>query len=158
MPVRYASAPWSPYRLAVPPGPTTESLDRLIVRTGLALQRLTRRAAAAHGLSVTALAVLAALVEVDALSHRDLAGHLRLAPATLTPVLDALEADGALTRVRDGADRRVVRVAITRHGRDRHATAAAGVARAVGALPGPAREEEALIRLHLVSLLDAMDD
>jgi DNA-binding MarR family transcriptional regulator len=156
--VRYVSAPSRPYRLAVPPGTATEPLDRLIVRTGLALQRLTRKTAAAHGLSATALDVLAALVDVDALSHRDLAGTLRLAPATLTPVLDTLEAQGALRRVRDGADRRIVRVAITRHGRERHAAAAAGVARAVGALPGPAREEEALIRAHLVGLLDAMDD
>ncbi|GAA5112036.1 MarR family winged helix-turn-helix transcriptional regulator [Pseudonocardia adelaidensis] len=139
-------------------GPATEPLDRLIVRAGLALQRLTRQAAAAHGLSATALAVLAALVEVDALSHRDLAGCLRLAPATLTPVLDALEADGALKRVRDGADRRIVRVAITPHGRDRHAAAAAGVARAVAALPEPAPDAAALIRAHLHGLLQAMDE
>lgn len=128
------------------------------MRTGLALQRLSRKAAAAHGLSVTALAVLAALIEVEALSHRDLAGHLRLAPATLTPVLDALEGDGALRRVRDGADRRIVRVAITRRGRDRHTAAAAGVARAVGVLPGPAMAEEPLIRAYLSGLLQAVDD
>ncbi|MHA6617307.1 MarR family winged helix-turn-helix transcriptional regulator [Pseudonocardia sp. DLS-67] len=142
----------------MPPGSATEPLDRLIVRAGLALQRLTRKAAAAHGLSVTALAVLAALIEVEALSHRDLAGRLRLAPATLTPVLDALEGDGALRRVRDGADRRIVRVAITRRGRDRHTAAAAGVARAVGALPGPAMAEEPLIRAYLSGLLQAVDD
>jgi DNA-binding MarR family transcriptional regulator len=127
------------------------------MRTGSALQRVTRKAAAAHGLSATALDVLAVLVEHDELSHRDLAGHLRLAPATLTPVLDALEAEGALNRVRDGTDRRVVRVSITRHGRERHAAAAAGVAAAVAALPGPSPEQEALIRVHLLDLLDAME-
>lgn len=139
------------------PGPVTEPLDRLLVRTGLALQRFTRRAAAAHGLSATALDVLAALVELDELSHRDLAGHLRLAPATLTPVLDTLEAAGALTRVRDGVDRRVVRVSITPAGRERYAVVAAGVAEAVAGLPEPQPDQEALIRAHLLGLLHAVD-
>jgi DNA-binding MarR family transcriptional regulator len=141
-------------------GPAAEPLDRLLVRTGLALQRATRRAAAAHGLSATALDVLAALVELDEggeLSHRDLAGYLRLAPATLTPVLDGLEAEGALSRVRDAADRRVVRVSITPHGRERHAVAAAGVAAAVAALPEPACDHAAVIRAYLVGLLDAIE-
>jgi DNA-binding MarR family transcriptional regulator len=144
----------------VHPGPATEPLERLLVRTGLALQRFTRRAAAAHGLSGTGLDVLAALVELDEraeLSQRDLAGHLRLAPATLTPVLDALEAAGALARVRDGADRRVVRVLITPRGRERYAAAAAGVAEAVAGLPAPSPRQAALIRVHLLRLLDAVD-
>jgi DNA-binding MarR family transcriptional regulator len=154
------SAPLPPYGLAVHPGIATEPLDRLLVRTGLALQRVTRKAAAAHGLSATALDVLGALVELDdrhELSHRDLAGHLRLAPATLTPVLDGLEAEGALNRVRDAADRRVVRVSITPHGREWHAAAAAGVATAVAALPAPATDHAAVIRAHLVGLLDAIE-
>lgn len=139
-------------------GPATESLDRLLVRAGQALQRFSRRTAAAHGLSATALAVLDVLVRHDAPSHRDLAGRLRLAPATLTPVLDALEATGALTRVRDGDDRRVVQVAITESGRKRFAVAVADVAEALARLPRPSPEEEVLIRAHLRVLLDAIDD
>jgi DNA-binding MarR family transcriptional regulator len=141
----------------VPPAPAPEPLDRLVVRAGLALQRVVRQAAAAHGLSATALDVLAALADRDDVSHRDLAGHLRLAPATLTPVLDALEAEGALTRVRDGRDRRVVRISITERGRQRHAVAAAGVAAAVAALPQPAAGEAPVIRAHLIHLLDAVE-
>jgi DNA-binding MarR family transcriptional regulator len=141
----------------VDPSPATEPLDRLLVRTGLALQRFTRQAAAAHGLSATALDVLGALIDLDEVSHRDLAGHLRLAPATLTPVLDALEAAGALIRVRDGTDRRIVRVSITQAGRERCAAAAAGVAEAVGTLPAPSPEQAATIRAHLLDLLDAVD-
>jgi DNA-binding MarR family transcriptional regulator len=137
--------------------PAPEPLDRLLVRAGLALQRFTRRAAAAHGLSATALDVLGALVEHDELSHRDLAGVLRLTPATLTPVLDALEAAGALARVRDGADRRVVRVSISEEGRQRYAAAATGVAAAVGGLPAPPPDQAELIRAHLLDLLDAVD-
>jgi DNA-binding MarR family transcriptional regulator len=144
----------------VHPGPATEPLDQLLVRAGQALRRFTQRAAAAHGLSATGLEVLAALAELDEfdeLSHRDLAGRLRLAPATLTPVLDALEAEGALTRARDRADRRLVRVCITQRGRERHAAAAAGVAEALAWLPEPSPEQAALIRMHLLSLLDAVD-
>ena len=137
--------------------PATEPLDRLLVRTGLAVQRFTRRVAAAHGLSATALDVLGALVELDEVSHRDLAGTLRLAPATLTPVLDALERAGALARVRDGSDRRVVRVSITERGRQRYAAASAGVTDAVARLPTPSGEQGELIRAHLLDVLEAVD-
>jgi DNA-binding MarR family transcriptional regulator len=141
----------------VHPGPATEPLDRLLVRTGQALRRFVQRAAAARGLSVTALEVLGALVEHDGLSHRDLAGRLRLAPATLTPVLDALEAAGALTRVRDGADRRVVRVSITDRGWERYVAVAGDVERAVAELPEPSPAQAAAIRAHLLDLLAAVD-
>jgi DNA-binding MarR family transcriptional regulator len=129
----------------------------LLVRAGLAVQRFTRSVAAAHGLSATALDVLGALVELDEVSHRDLAGHLRLAPATLTPVLDALEGAGAVTRVRDGTDRRVVRLSITRLGRERYAEAATAVAAAVAGLPAPSPGQAELVRAHLLELLDALD-
>ncbi|HLU56276.1 MAG TPA: MarR family transcriptional regulator [Pseudonocardia sp.] len=135
----------------------TEPLVRLLVRAGAALQRYTRSAAAAHGLSATALEVLGALVELGEVSQRDLAGHLRLAPATLTPVLDGLERAGSVTRVRDGVDRRVVRAAITPRGRERWSTAVTGVAAAVAALPAPAPAQAELIRAHLLDLLDALD-
>jgi DNA-binding MarR family transcriptional regulator len=139
----------------VPPEP--EPLDRLLVRAGLGLQRFTRSVAAARGLSATAVDVLGVLAGLDEVSHRDLAGHLRLAPATLTPVLDALEGAGAVTRVRDGTDRRVVRVSITGPGRERYAEAAAAVTTAVAGLPAPSPDQAALIRAHLLDLLDALD-
>jgi DNA-binding MarR family transcriptional regulator len=141
-------------------GPATEPLDQLLVRAGQALRRFTQRAAAAHGLSATGLEVLAALAELDEfdeLSQRDLAGRLRLAPATLTPVLDALEAEGALTRARDRTDRRLVRIAVTPRGRELYAAAAAGVAEVLAGLPEPSPEQAVLIRTHLLNLLDAVD-
>lgn len=163
MTVRYVPARSPTYRRPVHPGPSTEPLDQLIVRAGQAVRRFTQRAAAAHGLSATGLEVLAALAELDKLdkldelSHRDLAGRLRLAPATLTPVLDALEAEGALTRARDRTDRRLVRISITQSGRERHAAAAAGVAEALAGLPEPSPEQAVLIRTHLLNLLDAVE-
>jgi DNA-binding MarR family transcriptional regulator len=137
--------------------PEAERLDRLLLRTGQGLQRWTQRLAAAHGLTATALDVLRVLVAHDAASQRDLAGELRLAPATLTPVLDALETAGALMRVRDGSDRRVVRVSVTPSGRERYAVAVAGVENAVGALPRPPPEHERIIRDYLRTLLAAVD-
>jgi DNA-binding MarR family transcriptional regulator len=144
----------------VHPERSTEPLDQLLVRAGQALRRFTQRAAAAHGLSATGLEVLAALAELDnleELSQRDLAGRLRLAPATLTPVLDALEAEGALARARDRTDRRLVRISITPRGRELCAAAAAGVAEALAGLPEPSPEQAVLIRTHLLDLLDAVD-
>jgi DNA-binding MarR family transcriptional regulator len=141
----------------VHPEPATEPLERLLVRTGHALQRVTRRAVATHDLSTTGLEVLRALVEHDGPSHRDLAGSLRLAPATLTPVLDALEAAGALTRTRDHADRRIVRVSITEGGRRRYAAAVQAVRRDTGRLPRASAQDAAIIRAHLLALLEAAD-
>jgi DNA-binding MarR family transcriptional regulator len=141
----------------VHPERSTEPLDQLLVRAGQALRRFTQRAAAAHGLSATGLEVLAALAVLDDLSQRDLAGRLRLAPATLTPVLDALEAEGALTRARDRTDRRLVRIAVTPRGRELYAAAAAGVAEVLAGLPEPSPEQAVLIRTHLLNLLDAVD-
>ncbi|TQM15134.1 HAD superfamily hydrolase (TIGR01509 family) [Pseudonocardia kunmingensis] len=127
------------------------------MRTAQALQRRTRRAAAALGLTATGLEVLGVLVLHDAPSQRDLAGHLRLAPATLTPVLDALEERGALQRVRDAADRRVVRVSVTARGRELCTEASAGVERLLAGLPRPGPERVAVVREHLLELLAALD-
>jgi DNA-binding MarR family transcriptional regulator len=138
-------------------GPGAEPLERLLVRTAQALQRRTRRRVAELGLTVTALEVLGVLVAHDAPSQRDLAGHLRLAPATLTPVLDALEAQGALARARDAADRRVVRVSVTARGRQLCGEATAAVEGVLAGLPRPAPEQAAVVRAHLLELLEALD-
>jgi DNA-binding MarR family transcriptional regulator len=136
--------------------PEPDQLERLLLRTGLALHRWTQRVAAAHGMSATGLDVLRVLVVRAASSQRDLAGELRLTPATLTPVLDALETAGAITRVRDATDRRVVRVSVTASGRERYAVAVAGVHRAVGGLPRPSPQHERMIRNYLLGVLDAV--
>jgi DNA-binding MarR family transcriptional regulator len=120
-------------------------LEQLVVRAGREVQRAVERAASSAGTSATGMAVLAALEECGPLSQRDLAGHVRVSPATLTPVMDALEAAGALTRERDRTDRRVVRASVTPHGRGLRAAAASAVRRAVEQRlprpePGPVRE------------------
>jgi DNA-binding MarR family transcriptional regulator len=98
----------------VPPDP---SLDRLVSAAGAAVDGLRRRIVAAHDLSTTAFDLLRALDhEAAPRTQRDLAARLRIAPASLTPHLVDLEARGLLTRVRDGGDRRIVRVRPTARG------------------------------------------
>jgi MarR family transcriptional regulator, organic hydroperoxide resistance regulator len=104
------------------------ALDRLVVLAGREVQRATERAAAAEGLGATAVRVLAAVVDRDPVAQRDLAGQVGVSPATLTPVMDRLEAMGALTRERDRTDRRLVRAAITPRGRELLRAASAAVA------------------------------
>jgi DNA-binding MarR family transcriptional regulator len=139
------------------PGPAALPLDRLVVRAGRELQRATERAAAGAGVSVTGMGILAVLEEYGPLSHRDLAGHVRVSPATLTPVVDALEAAGALTRERDRADRRVVRAAVTPYGRRLRTAAAAAVQReVVRRLPRP--ESVGAVREFLQSVVVTFAD
>jgi DNA-binding MarR family transcriptional regulator len=166
----------------MPDAPAEPPLEVLLERVGAAVGRHRRRVAAAHGLTPTALAVLAALDGVGAggpvggrgdparapsdhdpagapshhdqnraPSHRELAGRLGLSPATLTPVLDALETTGAVRRQRDRTDRRVVRVHRTPAGRAR-------LARAPSArLPQPDPDVEAAVRAWLRTVLAAAE-
>ncbi len=129
-------------------------LEELVARAGAAVDRHRRRIAAGHGLTPTAIAVLAALDEKarPAPSHRELAGRVALTPATLTPVLDALEAAGEVVRRRDGVDRRVVRLHRTAAGRARLARATP-----VSGLPRPAPEVEPAVRAYLLAVLAAAD-
>jgi len=153
----------------MPDDPAQLPLEVLLERVGAAVTRHRRRAAAAHGLTPTAMAVLAALGGVepdepgrvracggtsdpaDAPSHRELAGRLGLSPGTLTPVLDALEAAGDVRRERDHADRRVVRLHRTAAGRIR-------LERAPSArLPRPAPEVDRAVRAWLLAVLAAAE-
>lgn len=134
------------------------ALARLLPRAGQAIGRGYRHAVAAHGLTPASIGVLRLLVEGGPASHRELAAALGVAPGTLTPVVDALERAGSVTRKRDGVDRRVVRVAISAAGRARFAAASAQVARTFGErLPQPPPEHDAIVRGYLLSVLDALD-
>jgi MarR family transcriptional regulator, organic hydroperoxide resistance regulator len=128
-------------------------LEVLLPRVGAAVARHHRRLAARHGLTPTAIGVLAALDRDDAPSHRELAGRLGLSPATLTPVLDALEADGRIRRDRDAADRRVVRLRRTAAGRQRLAAAGDHLP----PLPLPSPEHEPALRAYLLAVLAAVE-
>lgn len=132
-------------------------LGKLLAWAGGAVARDFQRLAAEHGLSPTALGVLGGLGSRDGVSHRELAGHLCLTPATLTPVVDALEAAGEVRRARDAQDRRVVRLFLTPAGRERLLTTSGQVAmRFRERMPVPPAEHEKIIRDYLCAVLAAV--
>lgn len=112
----------TPHRLVPAPDPVdgpAESLADLVVRAGAAVLAERRRRTGGHGLGVTGFAVLDVLERCGGLAQRELAARVRVAPTSLTPVVDVLEAAGLVVRRGDPADRRVRLVALTGAGRDR---------------------------------------
>ena len=133
------------------------TLDQLLSRAGGAVQGHYRRTVARHGATGTAVSVLGVLAHADGLSQRELAGRVGLTPATLTPVLDALEHEGRIGRERDTSDRRIVRLTITDAGRAYVRSVSTEVAAALRArLPRPPAEHEPIIRDYLVAVLSAV--
>jgi DNA-binding MarR family transcriptional regulator len=65
------------------------------------------------GLTHPQYLVMLALWEDSPRSLRDLAAELALEPATLSPLVKRLEAQGLVTRARRGADERVLDVGLT---------------------------------------------
>lgn len=137
------------------PDPQLMPLHRLLSRVGQAVSRYSRDVVAAHGLTVTSMGVLGVLADGSAVSHRELSGYLGVAPATLTPVVDALEVAGELARERDSADRRVVRLRITECGQRRLADAHGAVVALRSGLPQPPPGEAEVVRAYLLAVLAA---
>jgi DNA-binding MarR family transcriptional regulator len=69
------------------------------------------------GLTYPQYLVMLVLWEQDAILVKDIGARLYLDSGTLTPLLKRLEAAGLLTRTRDPADERQVRIELTGHGR-----------------------------------------
>lgn len=139
--------------------PELMPLGKLLSWTGGALSRLYQRTVAAHGLTSTSIGVLGVLGPGAAVSHRELAARLGVTPATLTPVVDALEAAGDLTRHRDPTDRRVVRLSRTPRGRERLGVAFAQVTETFRVrMPHLAPEQHAVVRDYLLAVLAAVTD
>jgi DNA-binding MarR family transcriptional regulator len=88
------------------------------------------------GLTHPQYLVMLALWEESPRSLRDLAAELALEPATLSPLVKRLEAQGLLTRARRGQDERVLDVGLTPRGvalRERALDVPEQVMRRVGA-------------------------
>lgn len=69
------------------------------------------------GLTVAHVRALFALHQTEAATAGEIAETARLSPASVTAMLDDLERDGIVTRVRSDADRRRVLVTLTDEGR-----------------------------------------
>jgi DNA-binding MarR family transcriptional regulator len=139
--------------------PERMPLGRLIALTGHRLSEHWQQAVADHtDLSRTALMALTAIEAEGRLTHREVAKHCWVRPPTLTPVVDALEANGLLSRQRDTTDRRVVRLRITATGQDALREAWRGIgAQFEGIIPQRQPEEEAAIRNYLLEVLRGLD-
>ncbi|MEH1014090.1 MarR family winged helix-turn-helix transcriptional regulator [Micromonospora sp. CPCC 206060] len=133
-------------------------LGRLLSIAGhLATQRWSRYLAEQHGLTVAGMAALVALHRHGELTHRALADHCFVRPATATGIIDTLERDGLVERRRSDTDRRTIRLALTPAGVDRMAT----IARLIGTNApltsvdaDPA--QAAVIRRFLLELIQTM--
>ncbi|ASW56706.1 MarR family winged helix-turn-helix transcriptional regulator [Plantactinospora sp. KBS50] len=92
-------------------------LGRLVHVAGrLVGQRWSAHLAERHGLTPAGMQVLFALARHGEAGHREIAERCFVRPATLTGIVDTLERGGLVTRRRDPADRRTVRLALTESG------------------------------------------
>ena len=85
-----------------------ESLGRDLVLLAKAIRARLESRLANAGASLPAWGVLSCAIEEQGLSQRQLAERMGIEGATLTRHLDRLEADGLITRQRDGDDRRIL--------------------------------------------------
>ena len=100
--------------------------------------------------------MLVALWERDDRSVRDLGATLGLESNTLTPLLKRLEGSGYLTRTRNPADERQVRVRLTEAGR-RIEDKARGIADCVADASGMDRVELDNLLAGMKTLRDRLD-
>ncbi|MFI0720401.1 MarR family winged helix-turn-helix transcriptional regulator [Streptomyces sp. NPDC021224] len=135
--------------------PTLTALTTyLLSKTGKAARgRLTARLAG-QGRRLWHMAVLAALADFGPHTQRELAERLTIDPSDMVKVLDDLTAADHVTRTRDPADRRRVRVTLTPSGAAALAAQVAEAESVQSALLAPLTPEEAatlhalLLRVH----------
>lgn len=101
-------------------------------------RRLTKGFAAEFGLTGPQLTVLKLLDSLDDLSLSELSERIRAKNSTVTGIVDRMERDGLVVRVRSQEDRRVVHIRLSERGRR--------LARSIAVEP-MAIFEEALARL-----------
>lgn len=85
-------------------------IERLLWNLSGILQRRERDLLAAHQITPPQYEALLALKDSDGLTMGELCRRLHLACSTATDLTDRMERGGLVERVRDAADRRVVRV------------------------------------------------
>ena len=115
----------------MPATPTDDRMQQLdnqlcfaVYSASLAMTRLYKPLLDQLGLTYPQYLVMLVLWEGDGLTVSDLGQRLSLDSGTLTPLLKRLEATGLITRMRDAADERRVRIGLTAAGRRLKAKAA----------------------------------
>ncbi|GAB5376002.1 MAG: MarR family transcriptional regulator [Acuticoccus sp.] len=96
--------------------PLADLLCFSVYATGLAFNRLYRPLLEPMGLTYPQYLVMQLLWAGDGCAVKEIGRTLKLESNTLTPLLKRLEGMGLIARRRDGADERVVRIALTPKG------------------------------------------
>ncbi|RKN44736.1 MarR family winged helix-turn-helix transcriptional regulator [Streptomyces hoynatensis] len=133
-------------------------LLRLFTRAHKLLRAASDEAMSRHGVRVGQNLLLEVLWETDGLTPGELAQRLRVATPTIVKSTARMEAAGLLTKRRDPADARLVRLHLTERGRaarepvqaaraelERHATATLTA------------EERRVLRVALTKIVDRME-
>ncbi len=152
-------------RTAPSASPSAEALDgvgRSFKAATGAVRRLRGRETQHPGeLSYAQFGLLFGLAEQGRLSARELAVAADLSPATVTPMLDALDAQGLVTRVRSTEDRRVVLSALTERGRhlveERRARFETGWREALASFSDAQLADAAAVLDRLAALFDELE-
>jgi DNA-binding MarR family transcriptional regulator len=90
----------------------------LITRTTVQIREATRRVLAGYGIQRPQNLVLDALVEHDGLTPGEIAARLEVSGPTAVKMAQRMEANGLVERRRDDPDGRLVRVYLTKRGRE----------------------------------------
>lgn len=101
-----------------------------LINTGRAVEQSLEEVLVRVGLSLAKFGALTHLVEAgEPLSLSECAEKMTCVRSNITQLVDRLEADGLVRRVRDPEDRRVVRAAVTKSGIKHQAAGAKEVAK-----------------------------
>lgn len=150
-----------------PAGPATAAppLADTVARLRRAMRRAARAADPANPLAVAQLELLSAVADEPGVRPGELARRLRLAPNSVTTLVNGLHARGLVTRSSGGPDARAVNLTLTDAGRAAvdgwKDTNAAIIQTALATLPGPGRRAlaDALPALReLTQAVDALAD
>lgn len=129
--------------------PEPPDLGDLVMRVARALRRRGADAMAPWDIAPHHARALKVIGRHERIRPGELAGHLRVAPRSVTDVVDALEARGLLAREPDPSDRRATVLVLTASGRQ--LVTEIGSARRAGAdtyfARLPARDRAALTRI-----------
>jgi MarR family transcriptional regulator, organic hydroperoxide resistance regulator len=122
-----------------------------VYSTGLAFNRVYKPRLDELGLTYSQYLVMLSLWHQDDQAVGELGDKLFLESNTLTPLLKRLEASGFVTRRRGSADERIVRVTLTKRGRQ-VAEQAACLPEKILEATGVSREDLAKIQQSLVAI------
>jgi DNA-binding MarR family transcriptional regulator len=144
-----------------PDSPAQPQLADVVARLRRAMRRAARAVHPEHPLSVAQLELLACLAEHPGARPGRLARQLRLAPNSVTTLVNALVAQGMVARGSGGADRRTVALRLTLAGRATlqrwQATNAAILDTALAALPADQQHALRAALPALDRLIDQVD-